>query len=165
MKLLVGSLVLVGICRVANADALQLDGEAIAGWPTAMWAGVSLHFEHPLAAATGVTLRGSVARGEYFDTDITEDFTRLAALAGVRQHWDVFYAEAALGAQAVREPIVTGDLFPMEVGSRWVYAPTLEPAVGVRLGHVDLSVFMPIDLAAIGDVHLPGLRVGGVFDL
>lgn len=163
MKMLLAAAMVVG--PVAHADTLEVSGEAIVGWPGAMWAGGTLHYEHPLVATTGVTARASVVRGEYFDTDITEDFTRLAAEVGVSHHMDRFYGELAVGVQAVREPVITGVLYPMEDGSRWEYAPVLEPAIGVRLGHVDISAFFPIDLTAPGDNHFPGLRVGGVFDL
>lgn len=164
MKLL-AVMVVIGTSRLAAADALALDGEAIFGWPGAVWAGVTLHDEHRVATTTGVTARGSVARGEYLDTDLTERFTRLAAAVGVRHHVDRFYGELAVGVAAVREPVVDGVLFPVETGMRWRYAPTLEPALGVRLGHVEISAFFPIELSDLGANHLPGLRIGGVFDL
>jgi hypothetical protein len=154
-----GLAVLVGLCRVAAAeparDTIEIDGEILG--PFLVWIGGSLHYEHRAADSNlGLTLRAGVTPGVVIGADEDAEFTRVTGIVGVRRHWTHAYLEAAAGWSGFRHDRVLGP-DDEHFGIRWNHVPDLEVELGVRLGPVDVGLFVaPIGL---------GVRLGAAFEV
>lgn len=129
----------------AAADTLTVDTNAAFVFFGGM-AGGSLHGEHRVTPADGITLRAQGDRGEFRDGGA---FTAVFGLVGFRHHWDPLFLELEVGYFGIRHDRTIGD-FEERLGARWYHLPDGQITFGGRVGPVELGVWTNIPAFGLG---------------
>lgn len=153
-RLLLCLAVVATLVRTANAnDTFTIYGNAmIASYPGPMLGG-SVHYEHRVTPADGLTLRAQGGVGPKL-ADEGATFVAAMVLVGYSRHYGAGYLNIEAGYLAVRTGRYSPE-FDLIIPAEWDHVVDGQVAFGRRIGPIDIGLWNNVPISK----H-PGIGVG-----